>query len=176
MFSSLSYRQKNIVLIIGFVIFLLIAYSVSISETIHLMNKKVEIENKLRKVSSAPSKIIEIQKELLSLDANLGSIDKAKDFQHILLEKATSYCQNHREINLDQFPKPYINQQKGYQLETYLCILEGSFKDALGFIYNIEQKWKIGKSVSSEFKVETNYRTGAKKLYTTIYIQSIKPN
>lgn len=174
MFKNLTYRKKIRFLAIGVVILTFIIYNLSIKKTIILKKECKSFEEKLALVEYAPQKIALLEKELSKIEGIIGKSDTTCiDFQQILLEKTSNYCQENNII-LKEFPKQIINEQQDYIIETNIVVLEGGFITLLKFLYLLEQKYNIGKVVSAGYNAFKDIKTKKYKLNLTIYVQNIK--
>ena len=173
MFDQLTYKKKNILLGVGVLLFSIIAYYFSVAETIELMQQSKTNRVQLEESQMANEKIAQLESKLSLIDNKLGSSNQYQDFQQILLERVSTFCEKN-QLNLSKLPKPFTGENDNYLLQTFQFEVEGPFKLSLQLIYLLEEEWKLGKSISVNFEVKKNYKTNTKKLYTSLYLQSIK--
>ncbi len=69
MFNNLTYKKKVLYLIAGFVILLILSYSLSIRRTVKLGKICNKLEEQKESLQNAPSKIREIGQELNNINA-----------------------------------------------------------------------------------------------------------
>ena len=160
-------------LLVGFVFFLYLSYSLSIKNTIDLANQCSIYEEQLKFVKDAPLKIAELQKELNQKEKSLGFSSTKKEFQEQLLNNISTYCAEN-DLLLIEVPEVHTYKQHEYKIETYTTIVEGSYIKLLKLLYAIEQKFRIGKVVSVKFSSKKDYKTNELRLTLNMYIQNIK--
>lgn len=173
MFTNLTYKKKIILMMAGFVVFLFIAWSVSIKSTFELANQCSICEEQLEFVKDAPLKIASLQKEIDVKEQILGHSNAGVEFQEHLLKQVTEFCQQNQLI-LREYPQVHNYIQQEYNIETNEIIVEGPFIKLLKLLYALEQEYKLGKVVSAKFMSKKDFKTNQMKLTLTIYVQNIK--
>ncbi len=174
MFKNLKYKRKVLYLSIGFIVFLFIAYSLTIKKTINAKRICDRMEVKKESLKNAPLKIKQIKQELAVINNKIGKdITENMDIQSAILDKTGKYCQKNGLI-LKSFPKTHYHKEKDYMIITNIIVMEGDFVKMLKLIYQFEQKFKLGKVISVKFNKEKDRISKRLKLYGTLYIQNIK--
>lgn len=157
----------------GFV-FLMIVYNVSISDTVELSSENNSIELQITNSHDAPEQIKEMKQRIGMMEQLIGTkVEGNIDMHQLLLDMVTQYCQKNQLI-LKEFPLPFETEKNGYLTKTAKVVVEGDFIALLKLVYHIEQKYKVGKIASVDFKAEKELKTRKRKLQTTLYIQHIK--
>ncbi len=116
------------------------------------------------------------QKQLSELDQLI--IDEevhAGQIQQLLMDKIESLKQDY-PINITHVPAPHQYQQGKYIVVTGIFELEGTFKDLLGLIHQLESQFNQANLAAIQFQLKPNYLTRKKELYATVYFQNIKKN
>lgn len=160
---------------VGFFIFLLICYFLSIKKTVRLKSQCSDFREKLTFAEDAPVQILALEKRLAEIENLIGTNIREFDFQELLYEKVSNYCQEDGLI-LAGFPRTHSYREQEYEVETNIVIVEGMYLKLLKLLYTLEQKDRLGKVVSVKFATETDYRTRKTRLNTSIYFQNIKSN
>ncbi len=172
MIQKLSYKHKYILLLIALAMLLIIIYMLAIRKTIAVIGEHKSLSAKIELAADAPAQIQMIEAQLKEME-ELVVNDKPVDFEQMLLEKVTGFCQKNG-LTLIEFPKTHISGYQNYEIYTNRIALEGSFKKMVEFIYEAEQKTKIGKVVSVQFKRTKDVRTKQLNLYAYIYFQNVQ--
>ena len=174
MFNQLTYKQKNILLLVSGCLFTVIMYQLSIKET---LEKKEACETALvqaQLLANAPNSIASLNGQLAAMRKKVGyAHTDSMDTQQLVLEKVTAYCEDQR-VELKKFPKPLLENAQNYQVETIQFVVEGGFIPLLKLIYEFEQTDHLGKVVSVDFNVKKELRSRKERLYATFFIQNIK--
>lgn len=173
MFKNITYKKKLIILLAGFVIFLFVAYSLSIKNTFELADQCEAYETQLDFVKDAPVKIAQLQKELDSKEQLLGRNLSETEFQEQLLQKISSHCSKN-DLVIRELPQVHTYRQHEYEIETYTTVIEGSYVRLLKLLYAMEQEYRIGKVVSAKFISKKDFKTNRLRLTLSMYIQNIK--
>lgn len=174
MFKNLTYKKKNRLLLIGAILFAMAVYSFALERTYHTYKDCTALEMQLKLAQDAPQKTITLEKRLAEMDALAGNQrGVGMNVQQVLLGSITSYCQNNNVV-LREFPKTIETEEKDLLIETNVFVIEGSFSKLLTFIYQLEQKDKIGRIASLLFQTKKDFKTKSLSLTAMIYVQSIK--
>ncbi len=174
MFNNLTYKKKVLYLIAGFVLLLILSYSLSIRRTVTLSKICNKLEEQKESLQNAPSKIREIGQELNNINTLIGKdMHINMDVQSAILEKTGHFCQQH-QLTLNNFPKTHYYKDKDYLIMTNKLVVEGEFIKILKLIYLFEQKFQLGKIISIQFDKERDRKTKRMKLYGSLFIQNVK--
>ncbi|MBI5542199.1 MAG: hypothetical protein HY951_19235 [Bacteroidia bacterium] len=169
-----TYHKKVKLLAIGVVVMLILSYYFSFRKTINSYSECQDYKDQLENIQTAPSEIADVEQQLASIERSVGmNPDTSTDFQKILLEKISGYCQQNYVV-LREFPQTIYFNNQDFEVETNQVVVEGSFVKILTLVYNLEQKFRLGKIVSLRFATQKDYKTGSTKLYATLYFQNFK--
>ncbi|OFX36398.1 MAG: hypothetical protein A2X08_14930 [Bacteroidetes bacterium GWA2_32_17] len=169
-----TYNKKVKLLAIGVVVMLFLSYYLSFRKTINIYMECSEYKNQLKNIQTAPSEILNVEQQLASIERSVGmNPDTSTDFQKILLEKVSEYCQKNNVV-LTEFPETIYFKNQDFEVETNQVVIEGNFIKILTLVYNLEQKFRLGKIVSLRFASQKDYKTGSIKLFATLYFQNFK--
>jgi hypothetical protein len=154
----MTQRNKNILLILGFVAALLIAYQVAFSKTIAVKNE----------VKSLKEQSISFQ-DLANLSATLDQREKFADsvlkknniknisIQNNLLEFLNQESTDNDFI-ISNFSEPHQIVADDTSIISYQFVLEGNFDDLLNVVYKLEQDYNFGKISHLNFKKKRDFR------------------
>lgn len=176
MLMNLTYKQKNIGLLVIAFVFAFIAYFGAVKHTFALYSSCTDFESKLSEINDAPKQIAYIEKQLKDFDNIFGKNDNYNEqYQQYIMETVSNYC-NVNNVVLKEFPKPFVFTEQDFIVETNKITVEGSFGKLLNLAYLIEQKKKLGKISSLLFQTFTRNIENQKYTYLslTIYLQHIK--
>lgn len=148
-------------------------YKLSLSNTVVLYRQNKELVEKVARVKDAP-------RQIKKLSAELGRIDevlkKSKSGSGITQMQAFDYLSEltkKHHLVVRKFPKAVVNSEKGLNVETIEFTVDGTYRNTLLFIQDVEQSLKAGKITSTRFFTHTDIQTRKPALYTTIYLQLI---
>ncbi len=169
---QLTYKQKYYLSIIGVIMAGFLSYNLSFDKTIIAIKDYYSLTDKMEKLKDAPQKIQRIEHQMKQMEHLLVDNDSV-DIEQRLLEKATEFCRNN-QITLMGFPKTKVLEYQNYMILTNEIVLEAPFKESLQFIYDSEQKNRIGKIASVQLVKKQDVKTKQQHLYSHIFFQNIK--
>jgi hypothetical protein len=171
----MSLKQKNIILLIGFILLFWLCYQFPISQmkTAKKEYQKLQIEHEL--FSKTPQKIRNFHQENSYLDSILSKyqFSSEKTFQSNLLQTITSFS-NKNNLSVVSFNEPHIITKNKVAINTFSFSVKGSYNNSLGLIHELEQTKRLGKIVSVKFEKKKNYRTNRGVLVTEVLLQRIE--
>jgi hypothetical protein len=173
--KKVTNRQKYFLLIAGIAIFLLFLCLNVFKKTywVYTENRRLSLE--IAKARNAPEKLIKA-KAMMSQSNDMAqdqNADIAINTHEKLLDIISHYCAESK-ISLISYPEPITIHENGFSNEINVFTVQGDFKKLLMLLYILEQKDKIGKVSSADFKTSKNYETKKFELTCTIYIQTFK--
>ncbi len=169
----MTFRKKNIILIIGAVLLILLSWNLAIKETLGLKSKIENLQQKLTMVEQAPKQIARLENELNQIQGNSKLLySSVLTMRESLLSEITELSIKHN-VKLKSFPEYFIQEKENFELTTSPIVLEGNYKELLSLMHEFEKENTSGKISSSHFKIEESRRTGKRTLFLTLYIQSI---
>lgn len=169
---KLTYHQIYYVVIASVALLAICVFFLSIQKTVDVMSEYYHHTERIENIKDAPQKIDALNRKIKQMEHLLVDANNI-DTEQLLLEKTTQFCQNNR-LTLIEFPQTYVSEYSDYEILTNKIVLEGSFRDNLLFIYDSEQKNKIGMVASIQFIKKKDMRTKRESLFTHIYFQNIK--
>lgn len=110
--NSLSYRIKNKYLIVGAIVFLLLAYLLAFSKTVNLYFTNSNLKKKLIIAQEAPEKrrVMEMKSNALKEKLSSYFADSLKNQEH-LLEVVSNFCHKNNLL-LKEFPNENTRKRK----------------------------------------------------------------
>lgn len=164
-------QQKNIALVLGFLLLLIISYVFSIQKTLDLKSRTKELKKEKEMLSNASELIFSLQQENRYLDSILlkKELSIENSFQQTLLQKLNTFSKT-ATIEIISFDEPHINIENNTNLKTYSFEVKGSFSSLLKLVNTIE-KQQLGEIISINFEKKKNYRSNKEELIAQFYIQ-----
>ena len=169
----MEYKQKNRILIAGFVVLLFIAYQFSLKKTFELHTSINKLSKDKELLLNAGGRIESMQMENKYLDAVLKSNDVSADksFEQTLLEKTVQLEKQH-QLKLVSFDKPHVYESDETSILSYVIEMKGDFRNLMLFASNLEQQ-RLGEFVSTSFIKSRNYQIGKNELTCKLIVQRL---
>jgi len=169
MFSQFSNKNKLLILGIGSVLFLLLAYQLAIGKTVALYQKSKELEKNLAGSESIAQEIITLQQK------RNKSAKKQEQFdEEWIFEVVTELCSK-LDITIADLQQGEHFEYEQTEVITHQILLKGAYKNILQVMFAIEQEFKIGAIISTNFYKQKNRATKQEELYCHLYLRNIKP-
>ncbi len=176
-------KSKNILLVGGILLILVIAYLYSIKNTIVLRSQLAKLQQQETVYESAPSQLAALANKEQQLDAilksnNIAGTSLQNNILKMLNETATmiqaSTAKEAFKIVAFETPHEYSDTATGSTVVTYNFILEGTYQALIQTIYKLEQEYSFGNVIHLSFDKKKNYRTGKTSLECAVLLQRIK--
>lgn len=166
-------KQKNIALIVGFLILLLISYQFAIKNTFVLKKRANALQQEKELLSNASQRIFNLQQENKYLDSILAKkeISIENSFQQSLLQKLNT-IQKSKSIAIISFQEPHSIEQNNTVIKTYSFEIKGNFNALLKLLNTLETQ-QLGQLISIDFEKKKNYRRNKEELIGKFYIQKL---
>lgn len=173
-FGNISYKRRTVLLMLGFVVLLFIAYHVAIKETLTLSKNYKEMLRKVTSLENAPTRIATLEGQLEEIQSVVGqTYDSGVDIQEDLLETIAGYCQIYG-LEIREVPRVHVKEDLNYILETSNFRVQGRFIPLLKLLGMLESQNGYGRLLSAEFIKEKDLRTKKNSLILSVYIQNVK--
>ncbi|CAM1356413.1 hypothetical protein [Tenacibaculum halocynthiae] len=169
-------QQKNIGLLVGFLITLFVVYNFAIKNTFEVKNKYSNLLKEKQLLNNATNRTIYLTQKNNFLDSILKSknVSLKNSFQQTLLQKITSFSEE-KKIEVLAFDEPHEFIEKNTTITTFSFEVKGDFSTLLKLINHIEQQ-QLGELISIHFKKKKNYSKNRIYLTAAIFLQKIKNN
>ncbi|MDC8005229.1 hypothetical protein POV27_14300 [Aureisphaera galaxeae] len=168
----MTQRNKNILLCLGFVAVMIIAYQFSFSETLHL---KSEI-SRLEEENIDSGNLARLSANLIQREQFADSLLKKNNIKNISIQNNILEFLNRESeekgIAITQFLEPHIFVQDEVKITSYQFTLRGQFKDMQDIVYQLEQNYNFGKISHVHFEKKRDYRRGRDYLECFVMIES----
>jgi len=167
-----TYRQKNIALLIGFVLSIIAIYPITISNTVKLGKNIHQLELQEQQAVHAPLAIANYNQNIKQLDEQISSyVSDTLEGEQYLLELVSNFSQQNN-LTLTAFHQPTATQKEKITIYTREVALEGEYIPLLRLLHYLEYTKKIGRMASVEFETYIQKRSRRKKLQMSLFIQN----
>ena len=174
MLNNLTYKKKNLLLIISILLAVFIVYVFGIKKTINAYSVYSDAKNKMELAANAPVMAAQLEKELMQMDEKIGNHNtREQNTSEALLGLITTYCQNNHAV-LREFPKTTVAPEGDMLIETNQFMVGGDFSTLINLVYILEQKNKLGKVASVNYQLKKDFKTKEMLLTATVFLQNIK--
>ncbi len=173
MLDKLNYNQKCYLLFASLVLFLIVGYQFSFSDTFKVMADIKEKEQKL-------SWLKEKEKELPALKAKMAEFEKAysKSDSIAVRDKLTDFISDFADKNsclVTEIPTNSSFKNDNLKVQTNTFTIRGNFNNLLSLLNKLEVDYKyVAKIMSTKFYSVKDLQTKKKNLYLTIITQSFE--
>ncbi|WP_456442522.1 hypothetical protein [Psychroserpens sp.] len=165
-------KNKNIVLVLGFIFALVICYGLAISKTIIQRLEYDKLKQQQTLFKNAPQQLSLLKEKQVYFDSILKKYQlSGSSIQNNLLKTINIFA-TENNLKVVSFLEPHITIKDDLTIKTYQFVLEGDFNDINLLIHQLEQKTKFGEVVSLHFEKKKNYKTGKHYLQASILLQS----
>lgn len=165
-------KQKNIALIIGFILVLIISYRYAISNTLALKKEFKTLKQQEQLFKNVPKQLSILKQKEKYYDSLLVKYQlNGSSVQNNLL-KTINASANSNTIQLINFLEPHVFKKDNLTYNTYQFTLRGSYNNILELIYKLEQETKFGEITNLHFERKKNYRTGKNYLEANVLLRS----
>tara|TARA_R110002050_G_scaffold137538_3_gene261161 strand:+ start:6877 stop:7389 length:513 start_codon:yes stop_codon:yes gene_type:complete len=165
-------KQKNIALIIGFVIALVLCYQLAISNTLQQKEQYNTLKAQELLFKNAPKQLSLLKQKEVYYDSLLSKYQlDGSSIQNNLLKVINTFA-NHNNLKVVSFLEPHVISKNDLTINTYEFILEGNYNAIIQLIHQLEQKTKFGEVINLHFEKKKNFRSGTFYLQVTILLQS----
>lgn len=161
-------------LFIGFLLLLWVAYQFSFSKTLALKKNYCSLKTEQELLTNVSQKLLVLKQENSYYDSILKSkqISTENSFQNNLLQRITAFADT-TDISIVRFNTPHVYEADNALVNTYSFSLKGNFSDIVQLTYALEQRYKLGKIISAHFEKKKNYRRNSSYLECTLMLQRV---
>jgi len=173
MLDKLNYKQKSCLLFGGLVLFFILGYRLSFSDTFMLIS---EIQAKEQKLSWLKEK----EKELPALKIKMAEFARSYSSgdSSAVRDKLTAYISDFAEKNnclVTEIPVNSSFKTDKLNVQTNIFTIKGNFHNLLSLLHKLEYDYKyVSKIMSARFFSVRDLQTKNKNLYLTMFTQSFE--
>ena len=169
----MSYKKKNIILIISFLTLLSFIYVFNVSKTLSYKKKLSDLLQEKEKINNSTVELKLLKEKSIYLDSILKqeNISVTNSFQQIILKKINEFKKENK-IELIEFNTSINVIDNNMNVQLYPLILKGSFNELLSFLNYIEQQG-LGGIKNINFYKKKDYKTSKNYLLLKIQLKKI---
>lgn len=165
-------KTKNILLVLGFIVMLFLAFKLGISKTLELKREVVLLESEVTTSSTIKTSLDAINQKERMLDSILVKNNiKNISVQNNLLAFLNTESQN-SIITISSFREPHTFTEEDYSITSYQFSLKGDFYNILDIAYALEQNYNLGNIVHLSFNKKMDYRKRREFLEVDFLLES----
>lgn len=173
MWQSLTYSKKVYAIFGGFMLFLLLAYSLSFLKTIKLFKETNIKKEKLAWLKEKEKEIPALQSQMALLDKAYNSSDSSS-----IRDQLTAFISDYAEENscvVTEIPMKSFYSSSQLNIQTNKFVIKGQYKSLLQLMLNVESHYNYtAKVVSAKFQSVKDLQTKQTHLYLTLITQSFR--
>lgn len=165
-------RQKNIVLVIGFILALFICFQLAISNTLEQKNQYETLKLESKVFENSPKQLSILKQKETYYNSLLEKYQlDGSSLQNNLLKTINAFAEQNG-IKVISFLEPHITQRNELEIKTYQFVLEGNYSSINKLVYKLEQDTKFGEIINLHFEKKKNYKTGKSYLQASVLLKS----
>lgn len=165
-------RTRNILLVLGFLLCLVLSYQLAISKTFTLRKEYKQLSQQQTLFENTPKQISLLNKKQTYFDSILSKYQiKESSLQNSLLKAINTFAEKNN-ISVTDFFEPHTINNSDLTINTFIFSLEGDYNSILKLIHKIEQESKFGEIINLHFEKKKNFRTGRNYLEARVLLKS----
>ncbi|EGV42270.2 hypothetical protein BZARG_369 [Bizionia argentinensis JUB59] len=165
-------RNKNITLIIGFIILLFVCFKMAISKSIDLVHEHNSLKIQELLFNNTPKELSLLKQKHKYYDSLFNKYQlNGSSIQNNLLKSINATAEENN-IKIISFLEPHIALQNDLTIKTYKFVIEGDYNHIIQLIHQLEQKSKYGEIINLHFEKKKNFRTGNSFLEASVLLRS----
>ncbi|NRR91382.1 hypothetical protein HSX10_07380 [Winogradskyella undariae] len=165
-------NQKNIALILSFILALVICYQLAIIKTLEQKEQYNAMSKEAVLFKNAPKQLSFLKQKEVYYDSLLTKYQlDGSSIQNNLLKVINRFTRDNN-IKVINFLEPHVIENDDLVIKTYEFVLEGDYNSINKLIYQLEQQTKFGEIINLHFEKKKNFRTGKYYLQTKVLLRS----
>lgn len=165
-------KTKNIVLISGFLLTLVLCYRFAISNTLEIKKQYINLSQEEVLFKNMPKQLSLLKQKQKYYDSILSKYQlNGSSIQNSLLKTINVFATNNN-LKVIGFLEPHVINHNNLTIKTYEFTVEGDFNAILKLTHKLEQQTKFGEIINLHFEKKKNFRTGKYYLQAKILLKS----
>lgn len=172
----MSYKRKNMILLIGFILSIPILYYTTFQNTIELKNTYEKLLKEKDDTDNITSRTLSFRQEDKYIDSILAkeNIFANNSFQQILLKKINGYKES-TSLEIIEFKNTIEVLDNNIKSQLYPITIKGDFNALLQFLNYFEEEG-LGEIKSYSFKKKRNYSRRNEYLVLELLLKKVISN
>jgi len=171
MFDKYTFKQKNKVLLLIFILLALASYKRSFVLSL-LAKEEIKLQDdNLSKVNSSESNLQQLVYSISILDKTIGKSNLKPDKIQQEILNSLAILSNKYNVNLESIDETHIHKNVDFSILSNEVILEGRFNNLTQLIYDLELNFEFARLINVEFYKKKISSTKKTKLYAKILFQ-----
>lgn len=168
----MSSRQRNIVLVSGVILTLVLCYVFAFSNTLEQRRAYLTLKQQESLFQNIPLQFSVLHQKIAHYDQLLKRYRLSDtSIQNNLLKTINTKAAT-LKIKVISFEEPHVIEKNGSKLNTYRFTLEGDFDALLTLTHYLEQETRYGEVINLHFTKKKNYRSGKSFLQMEVLVQN----
>jgi len=168
----MTQKTKNIILVVGFLLIVLVAYQYAISNTLQLKSEYKALKQDAVVFDNMPLQLSSLKQREIYYDSLLTKYQLGESsIQNSMLKAINTYAEANK-LKVVGFIEPHKIIKNDLTVNTYQFTLEGDYNAIISLIHQLEQKTKFGEVINLNFKKLKNYKTGKYYLKASVLLKS----
>lgn len=165
-------KNKNILLVIGFILVIIVCYILAFSKTMNLKNDYNDLKKEELLFKNTPKQLSLLMKKQRYYDSLLNKYQvNGGSIQNNLLRTINDIAGDNN-LKVVRFLEPHSVENNNLTVKTYQFTVQGNYNNILKLIHHLEQKTKFGEIVNFNFEKKKNYRTNKYYLQASVLLKS----
>lgn len=171
-FENYSFKQKNYVLLLVIVLLLVVIYKRSFLTIKEIKIYDKELDRQLEMSLNAERNIRILKSELAVLDKIIGK-------ENLAIEKVQQgflnfFSEYDDKLKINRFSEVIKFQHPDFTIYTHEVEMEGDYKQAVHFIYNLEKEFKMARLINTSFSLRNSL--GRNEQQQNLFIKLLMQN
>ncbi len=166
---------KNILLLAGFILILILAYNYSFSKTFEVKDRLNELNLQIAENSNRSFNQAELGGRELYLDSIINKgLAGSNSLQNNLLEVLNDYSTKF-SFKIISFQQPHIYAfEDKTEITSFQFVLEGKYEALEKTLYELEKNYSFGSLAHISFEKKKNYKLNKVFLQCSVVMQNVK--
>ncbi|TCK68068.1 hypothetical protein DFQ05_1853 [Winogradskyella wandonensis] len=167
-------KQKNIALVVGFFLALIICYQFALSNTLEQRKRYNALQLESKVFENSPKQLSILNQKETYYDSLLEEYQlDDSSLQNNLLKTINTFAEENH-IKVINFLEPHISQKNELTIKTYQFVLEGDYNSINKLIFKLELDTKFGEIINLHFEKKKNFKTGRFYLQAKVLLRSFE--
>ncbi|GAA4235713.1 hypothetical protein GCM10022291_18350 [Postechiella marina] len=165
-------KTKNIVLIVGFIIVLILCYQLAVSKTLALKKDYNALKKEELLFKNTPKQLSLLKQKQKYYNSLLNKYQiQGGSIQNNLL-KTINIFSKQNDLKVVRFLEPHLVSDNDLTVKTYRFSVEGNYNALVKLFHHIEQQTKFGEIINLHFVKKKKNRTGKYYLQAHVLLKS----